>query len=144
MPVGATIMLEARAFDGEVESTDPVTVGPAVVLSNTVRWVQHWPDRSNIQIVTYDPQHDRVLIGTSARDTTDAQLWEHVLSTDTFVRLRPTGTAPTIDYLDDGIYDPVGHRFLFFPRISTGNLAVVELQHRSAWPGSMAGRLVSG
>ncbi|HJL16527.1 MAG TPA: hypothetical protein RMH99_12770 [Sandaracinaceae bacterium LLY-WYZ-13_1] len=112
-PVGSEIMVEARAFDGELESA-PVTAGPALVVADVDRWVQHLPDRGAVEITAYDPRHERMLLVTTWRGDSAPQLWEHDLGSDRFVRLHPSGTIPEeFSFSPTPLWDRVGERFFF-------------------------------
>ncbi|WP_236606819.1 hypothetical protein [Sandaracinus amylolyticus] len=97
LTAGAMVYVEARASDGELES-NVVAAGPAVIVPNTTRWIQHWPDRARIDFASFDPHHGRMLIQTMAETSIPAQLWEHVPHDDRFVQLRPTGAPPRVEF----------------------------------------------
>lgn len=129
-PAGSEIFVEARAFDGSEESA-PVDAGPAIVVANTTRWIQHWPDRGNVELVTYDERHQRIIIGTSRVEGNEPQLWEHDLDTDRFVRLRPTGDAPGFWlYPESGSYDPTTGTVYFLTGQFSGPMELYALHLR--------------
>ena len=122
---GSAIRVEARAFDGTDESP-PETTGEAVVVENVRRWIQHWPDRGNVRFVTFDPRHERVLLGVESSDAGRQELWEHDLAADRFVRLRATGPQVTPDFPQPAVYDERSQRLLFVLAAS-GEASIVEL-----------------
>lgn len=126
---GTELSVEARAFDGSEESP-VVEAGPAVLQPTGLRWLQRWPDRGNVEFISYDPRHERVLLGVARTDRTAHQLWEHDLRSDRFVLLRPSGTEldRNLDLPSAGIYDPDQGRFFFFPnRAGSRSLRILEL-----------------
>ena len=136
IPVGAAVRVEATASDGTDES-DPQDAGDAVVVENTLRWIQHWPDRGSVTFITHDPRHERVLFGVGTTSSPRQDLWEHDLLEDRFVRLRATGPQFQPDVPQKGLFDPVGERIFFMDASGTSGASLFELdvadRGRESW-----------
>jgi hypothetical protein len=107
---GTQYEVELVVSDDDGGSSTPVRAGPAVILSDTTRWRQIWPDRGRIAAAIVDERNERVILAAVPYHEPDAQWWEYDLTSGRFAQLFPTGTGPADVLYPLMLADPSGER----------------------------------